>query len=79
MPNKKGSKKNKHWAKFRFEVIRKERGKQKFFWRVIACNGNTICHAEMYGNEASPRNTIDSLIDAIKNDQYKVVEELVHD
>jgi uncharacterized protein YegP (UPF0339 family) len=79
MPRKKGSKKNKHWAKFRFEVIRKEKGKQKFFWRAVSCNGNTVCHAEMFVNENSPRKTIDSLIDAIKKGQYKIVEDLVHE
>jgi uncharacterized protein YegP (UPF0339 family) len=55
------------------------KGKQKFFWRAVSCNGNTICHAETYLNETSPRNTINSLIDAIKNGQYKIVEELVHE
>ncbi len=66
--------------KFRFEVFHRYKAKgQKFCWRVISCNGNNICSAEMFGSEQMPRKTIKSLISAIKKGQYRVVEDLVNE
>ena len=77
MPKKKGSKQNKHWAKYRLEVVRANRGKSKFHWRAIACNGRPIFHSGDFAAEVGPRKTINSFIEAIKKGQYRIVEELV--
>jgi uncharacterized protein YegP (UPF0339 family) len=77
MPNTKGSKKNKHWAKIRFEIVRNPRAKQKYHWRAVACNGRIVCHSETYTAEAGPLKTIASFISAIKKGQFKIVEETV--
>jgi len=71
--------KSKHWAKYRFEIIRKAKGAQKFHWRLISCNGRIVCHSEKFYAEDSPRKTINNLITAIKTGQYKIVGDIIHE
>jgi len=69
-------KNKKHWAKFRFEFVRRNKGAQKYHWRLIACNGKIVCHSEMFHAEHSSRKTVASIIDAIKKGQFKIIEEM---
>ena len=74
MVNKKGSKKNKHWAKIRFEIVRNPEPKQQYHWRIIACNGRVLCFSENYKAEAGALKTINSIISAIQKKQYRIEE-----
>ena len=79
MPNKKGSKKNKKWAKYRIEVVRSSEGRQKYHWRTIACNGRIVNSSEKMCTINGPKKVIRNLVDAIKKGNFKIVEELVHE
>ena len=69
-------KRGKHWAKFRFEVVRNPKGKQKFHWRAIACNGKIVCSSETMYAGGAPLKTIKSFIEGIKKGQFKIVKEV---
>lgn len=62
--------------KYRFVFYRNHKGKQNFSWRVVACNGNIICSAEMYSNAANPKKTVKNLINAIKKGQFRIDDEI---
>jgi uncharacterized protein YegP (UPF0339 family) len=81
MPKKKTvTKKKKHKNKFRFEIVynSKAKGKQKYYWRAISCNGQTVIPTEMYLGAAGPVKTIKSLITAAKKGQVKICEEIIY-
>jgi len=67
-------KRPKHWAKFRFEIVRKKTGRQKYFWRLIACNGKTVCVSETMHIALAPVKTIASVVSAIQNGEFKITE-----
>lgn len=68
------AKRKKHWAKFRFEIVRKSKGRQKYFWRLVACNGKVVCHSETMHIALAPIKTIASIIDAVQNGEFKITE-----
>ena len=80
MPKKKIVKRKKKPVKFRFEIVynSKAKGKQKYFWRAISCNGQTVIPTEMYLGAAGPVKTIKSLITAAKKGQVKICEEIIY-
>jgi len=67
----------KHPTKYRFEIVRKKKGKQKFYWRLIACNGRIVCHSETMHVFHAPLKTIKNLVGAIKKGEFKIVERLI--
>ena len=67
-------KRKKHWAKFRFEIVKNPEVRQKYHWRAIACNGKIICASETMYAASAPLKTIQSFIKSIKNDQFKITE-----
>lgn len=78
MVNKKGSKKNKHWAKVRFLIERAPQPKMSRRWRLIGCNGRTLCTSDNYGSEGGALKTINSVISAIQKKQFRVEDESNH-
>ncbi len=69
-------KKGKHWAKFRFEVVKNPKTRQKYHWRAVACNGKIVCSSEKMCASLAPLKTINSFIDGIRKGQYKIVEDV---
>jgi len=67
---------SKHWARFRFEVVRNPKARQKYHWRAIACNGKIVCSSENMCAAGAPMKTINSFIAGIKAGQFKIVEEV---
>jgi len=72
MVNKKGSKKNKHWAKMRFRIDRAPTPKMSHRWRLIGCNGRTLCESGNYGSDDGPLKTINSIIAAVQKKQFRI-------
>jgi len=61
--------------KFRFEFIKSRNRRQKFTWRIVACNGNIVGGgAESYLHKHGPIKTVNSLIKAIKKGEFTIEE-----
>jgi len=63
--------KAKQRAKVIFEFHR-GKGRQKFYWKAVSCNGRVICHSENMGNKAAPVNTVKNMIESIHLHQYAI-------
>ena len=73
------TKKKKHWAKFRFEVVKNPKTKQKYHWRAIACNGKIICSSEKMYASIAPLKTIRSFVKGIQEGKYKIIADIQND
>ena len=72
---KKGQKK-KHWAKFRFEIVKNPKARQKYHWRAVACNGKIVCSSETMYASVAPLKTIKSFIKGIQEGKFKIVDKV---
>ena len=55
----------------KIEILKKENGLPYF--RIVARNGNILCHSETYVDSRGPLNTINSMIEDIKASNYEIV------
>jgi uncharacterized protein YegP (UPF0339 family) len=56
-----------------FELY-KGRGPHKYRWRARAANGRIICHSEGMLHRAAPLKTVTNMIEAIKLNQFRIVD-----
>ena len=67
-------------AKFTVQFFEKsKRHHQRFRWRIVACNGNVVCHSESFLHRTGPRKTVANLIKAIQLGNFKVMEEAIEE
>jgi len=76
MPRKKKIQK----SKFKFQFLEKgKKVKQRYRWRIVACNGNIVVHSEAFLHRTGPQKTVKNLIKAIQLGNFKVEEEPIEE
>jgi len=64
------TKRNKYTVRFL-----KGKGRHKFRWHIVASNGRVVCSAEGFLHRHGPKKTVANLIKAIKNGEFKQVDD----